>query len=229
MKYEFECRECGKVRVVEGELTKLEEVMIDEQLCYSCATDIYAYCDICEEVEKINDMKEVYNCHTDEWIMMCEDCQEDMFYCVEHERYEIDEQPRDVINYGTVCSDGWYWGDFFTCPNCDEHWHLDEGYWDDDTEEYYCDDCYQDVVENRVIQRYHYHTDEYEYEKRKTIKDREEKNDMCFGIELEVENRCSDLSMNDMASILQGRTDDFIYEYDGSLDEGFEKIGRAHV
>ena len=226
MKYEFECRECGKVRVVEGELTKLEEVMIDEQLCYSCATDIYTYCDMCEEVVKINETVEIYNCEVDEWQHFCEDCEdnEDVFYCVAHDRWELDRNSRYIRNYGTICNDEFYWGDYFTCPNCDEHWHIDDGYWDDDTEEYYCDGCYQDVVENRVIKRYHYHTDEYEYEKRKTTKDREEKNDMCFGIELEVEDRCSDLTINDMASILQGRTDDFIYEHDGSLDEGFEII-----
>ena len=229
MRYEFECRECGRIKVIEGELTKLEEVMLEEQLCYHCATNIYAYCDICKEVEKINDMEEVYNCHTDEWIVMCEDCQEkeDMFYCVEHERYEIDEHPREVVNYGTICSDGWYWGDYFHCPECGDYYHIDNGYWDDDSEEYYCYDCYENVMGSKVVRRYHYHSDDYEYEKR-YIKD-EKPNEMTnnriyFGMELEVEDIRGRHTVETMAEKLMKVTDDFVYEHDGSLDDGFEII-----
>ena len=44
MKKEFKCVECGKMVVVDrDEALKIEEVMIEEEMCYSCTTEIYAY------------------------------------------------------------------------------------------------------------------------------------------------------------------------------------------
>lgn len=231
MKKEFKCVECGKMVVVDrDEALKIEEVMIEEEMCYSCTTEIYAYCEECDELTHKENMEYVFIVDTDEWLHVCKDCLDDLnaFWCEEHDRYEVDGDSVYVNEIGYICSEAWYWGDYYRCPSCGERYHIDDGWWDDDNEEYYCRDCYEDVVENRVIKRYHYHTDDYEYEKRTTREDRENtKPDerMFYGIELETEEiGCGRYTNQGMASELMKITDDFVYENDGSLECGFEII-----
>ena len=218
MKYFCINCEC-EVELDTNSLSNVENRMIEKGLCHNCIKEKCEHCgDLTDETFRVYDVEE------EEYIRVCEDCYDGrVFYCEIHGRDEIGESTY-VNNFGRVCMDEFRWGDFFTCPSCDSHYHLDDGYWDDDNEEYYCYDCYEEIMDSRVIKRYHNHQDEYEFEKRRTSKDREEGNTLYFGMELEVENIGFRMSNDGVARQLIDITDDFVYEHDGSLDEGFEII-----
>ena len=104
-------------------------------LCHKCHPDEETvYCNECDCCNDRDDM----HCIDGEWY--CDNC---CFYCEYHQEYETGDYTY-VENYGNVCEDGLYIGDFCCCDQCGE-WHYADptttvyDRYDDEIE--VCDDC----------------------------------------------------------------------------------------
>lgn len=95
--------------------------------------------------------------HRDEYL--CEDC---VYYCErcgEYFRYE-DLTSVDRGSYTElICPDCLSNGNYVECENCEEYHHLDDMYFTEDSESYYCKDCIDNVAV-RIDGKYY----EYDYE-----------------------------------------------------------------
>ena len=178
-------------------------------------------CIICDtEVEEIY---RVYDFNIGCDINMCEMCYEVVaFYCSHHHRYETGTESYESTN-GTICEearDNYY----CRCENCNI---LHENYcihYIEDIDMLYCDECYDDFKSTKVIKDYHDNEDSYQDNKKSTLEDDFNNEQLYFGIELEVESGYSNADTNLMATELYNMNSDFVYEEDGSIINGFEII-----
>lgn len=205
------------------------EIMEKEEICEDCFDDNYTMCNECGEYVKDEEINYIQNRYDDEEMYVCEYClshSDNIFWCDYHMEYEFGEY-RDVTNYGTVCMSAIEDScEFNFCERCEEYYHEDNAMWDDYNECYYCENCYEEVVEGRLIKRYHHHQDNDDfYEILKTKEDKNKKS-LSFGVELEVEANSCRCDNEATAKRINEATDLFVYEYDGSLDDGFEMISR---
>ena len=231
--YVFTCMECEEVVELDMEyLNSEEEMMKEHHLCESCFEEMFAYCDICNEYEKVENIENMYDVRGEEWTRVCGSCSSiiQSFYCEYHDRveYDVREGYRYVEDYGKICEEAWECGNFGWCDGCECYYHCDDMEWDDDAEEMYCVGCYESFCGNRVIQRYHNHSDDYKFNKCATSKEREEGGKKCYyGMEIEIENMSnywSGETKEEVARQIDEVTDDFVFENDGSLNDGFEII-----
>lgn len=230
------CCECGNEFEMDMEyLDSMEQLMVDDEICENCFHDKYAYCELCEEWELIDDMTSIEKCGNNETILICEHCLDtdsNIFYCDYHERYEYDDYEDSIYveDYGRICQNAYEWsGDFCWCEGCDNCFHIDDIHWDEDDECSYCDNCYDEYCGNRVIGNYHNNKDDYEYSKLMTQEEREEGGERTFfGMEIEVEGveyrGWGYKDKNEVATELNDLNNSFVYENDGSLNYGFEMI-----
>ena len=230
------CGECGCEYEIDTEyVNDMEQIMIDEELCLDCFNEKYAYCELCEEYELIEDMTSVEKCSNSETILVCEHClntNSDIFYCEYHEQHELDDYEDSIYveNYGRICQSAYEWsGDFSWCDGCDNCFYADDTHWDEDDECCYCDSCYEEHCANRVIGSYHNNKDDYEYSKLMTQEEREEGGERTFfGMEIEVEGveyrGWGYKDKNEVAEELNVLNNSFVFENDGSLNYGFEMI-----
>ena len=231
--------ECGcEVELEKDNMDTMETLMHEHKLCEDCFMEQFEVCEICGSWHKIDEMDSVWYVNEDEEIMVCLPCwrkaeiENRIFFCDYHERYEYTGRYSDytvIQNYGWICQDAFDWADCFSyCEECDNYFHENEMCWDDDTEMYYCEECYETVCGNRVIRGYHNHKDDYEYNKLMSKKEREEglKNYMFYGMEIEIENTMAwGTEREDLAREIQEVVpNEFEFENDGSLDDGFEMI-----
>ena len=233
----FLCDDCYSERVETCECCNEEydrDNMNEIDDVYVC-NDCYDYntmtCEICGAVHLSDDMVEIPN-HRDEDIVVCQSCMENYsFYCNYHDREEVDTTSWEdgtvhIVNYGVVCRDGFEWGDFCWCSDCEGYYHIDDMEYDDNTDEYYCLSCYNEYHSLGHIESYHNH--DY-YEKFTSEEEEENEDTLFFGFELEVEKkRDSNTDRAEMSEILYNLDldDVLVYETDGSLDEGFEIISK---
>ena len=110
-----------------------------------------------------------------------------------------------------------------SCERCGARFYHDDNiFYNEDDDAYYCSECYDAVSEENVIKSYHTFKNKNDYTFFKT--DKEEKNPLYLGFELEVDNGDD---ANECASALKTIFGDFCrYEHDGSLDSGFEIISQ---
>lgn len=217
------CNECG----YEIEIDGIEnEIMLEKNLCESCFDELYTVCELCGEIHLREDVKTITDRDNGGNLIVCEGCIEnnfDVIWCDYHEEYEYCKYAYIINNYGSICGDAMDYGDFGYCENCEEYFCTDDLRYDEDEDRIYCDECYEDIVGNRVIKGYHNHKCEYECNIRRTTEDKN-KNVLTFGFELEVENNNYYCDNEDVASEINDNTNLFNFEYDGSLDDGFEII-----
>lgn len=194
------CQICGE------EVEACQEM---ENICENCYEDNYCICELCgstvenDESYIISDM------------VICEHCRwndENVFYCEYHAELEFDEEHFRVENYGEICQEAYEYGEFGTCEACWNMYHIDELMVHNDC--WYCEDC----CPNDIIGEYHEHA----YDKKYFGED-DNIASLTFGVELEVENE-GNAENEDMASDIIEMTDLFVFEYDGSLNDGFEII-----
>ena len=220
MSKKYNCEYCNCEVEIEVE-TSEEEIMANEHLCSDCFYDIYSYCDYCGDIELRDDLMWLEeNC-----TLVCEHCidhNDNIIWCEDHDRYEYQDED-DIItlaNGNTICRDAFEYGDYFFCEDCEEYFHIDYACYSEMDECYYCEDCIGDHV-SEYISEYHYH----DYDEFK-MTDEDEKNDnkVFFGIELEIEAKYRSSNHDNLAEAILNQTNDFVFEQDGSLNNGFEII-----
>lgn len=231
--------ECGcEVELEKDNMDTMETLMHEHELCEDCFMEQFEICQICGEWHKIVEMDSVWYVNEDEDIMVCSPCwrkaeiENRIFFCDYHERYEYTGRYSDytvIQNYGWICQDAFDWADCFSyCEECDNYYHENEMCWDEDSEMCYCEECYEIICGNRVIRGYHNHKDDYEYNKLMSREEREEglKNYMFYGMEIEIENTMAwGTEREDLAREIQEVVpNEFEFENDGSLGDGFEMI-----
>lgn len=218
MSKKYNCEYCSNEVEIEVE-TSEEEIMANECLCESCFWDLYSYCDYCGDLELKDNLMWLENNET----LTCEYCvnhNDNIIWCEEHDCYEYQYED-DIItlaNGNTICRDAYEYN-YFYCEDCGEVYHTDYACWCESDECYYCEDCI-DNHESQYISEYHDHDyDEFKM----TNEDEENNNKLFFGMELEIEsNVCQ--SHDNLAEAILNLTDDFVFEQDGSLSNGFEII-----
>ena len=219
MSKKYNCEYCNCEVEIEVE-TSEEEIMANEHLCADCFYDLYSYCDYCGDIELRDDLMWLEeNC-----TLVCEHCTEhndNIIWCEDHDRYEYQEDD-DIItlaNGNTICRDAFEYGDYFFCEDCEEYFHIDYACYSEMDECYYCEDCIGDHVSEYISE---YHDHDYD-EFKMTDEDEENDNKLFFGMELEIEANHRN-NHDNLAEAILNLTDDFVFEQDGSLNNGFEII-----
>ena len=221
MSKKYNCEYCSSEVELEVIETSEHEIMVDEHLCESCFYDIYGYCEYCGDIILKDELMWIENGDT----LACEYCTEhnsNIIWCEDHDCYEYqeDENIITLANGNTICRDAFEWGEYFYCEDCEEYYHVDYACWCESNECYYCEDCI-DNHQSQYISEYHDH--DYDDEFRMTIEDRKNDNKLFFGMEIEIEANHRN-NHDNLASAILNRTDDFVFEEDGSLNNGFEVI-----
>ena len=106
-------------------------------------SDCVFYCERCGEYHLADEMT---------WIptedgYVCDDCRDRLYvYSEERDEYlrERDAVETEEGNYYRPDSDG-----YGTCYECGEYHDADNLIYDDETEEYYCEDCYAELIRQR--------------------------------------------------------------------------------
>ena len=184
-------------------------VVNNDYYCEYCYYDNFIECHHCGEVIPTDDA--FYYEPNAEWY--CQDCSDEFFTRCDHcgEFTPVDDAITD--EYGTTLCQDCYDEYYTRCYNCDRIIHRDrEAYWDDDAEEYFCEDCYN---ERRSIHSYN-------YKPRPIFFGSTQGNALYLGVELEVDKGGEDrYNAKEIIDIM----DDFVYcKHDGSLDDGFEIV-----
>lgn len=219
MSKKYNCEYCNCEVEIEVE-TSEEEIMANEHLCTDCFYDLYSYCDYCGDIELRDDLMWL----EDSCTCTCEHCAEhndNIIWCEDHDRYEYQED-EDIItlaNGNTICRDAFEWGEYFFCEDCEQYFHVDYACYSEMDECYYCEDCIGDHVSEYISE---YHDHDYD-EFKMTDEDEENDNKLFFGMELEIEANHRN-NHDNLASEILNLTDDFVFEQDGSLNNGFEII-----
>ena len=223
MSKKYNCEYCNNEVELEAIENDEHRVMASEHLCEDCFYDIYSYCDYCGSIEMRDDLMWLENNET----VACEHCtdhNDNIIWCEEHDRYEYQDDD-DIItlaNGNTICRNAYeYYGDYFYCEDCEQYFHIDYACWCESEECYYCEDCI-DNHESQYISEYHDH--DYEDEFRMTSEDEENDNKLFFGMELEIEAKYRSSNHDNLAEAILNQTNDFVFEQDGSLNNGFEII-----
>ena len=102
-----------------GEWTDYEEAVV----CYDCQENAVRKHTYCAECGRELDL-EYDDYHEINGEYYCDDC---CFYCAYHDRYEPGEEYEYIEDYGAVCEDALYYGDFHQDPVTDEWFYDDNG------------------------------------------------------------------------------------------------------
>ena len=190
-----------------------EEELIDRY--YDIIVDDLEYhrCADCGEWCQEDDIFVVYDNWHEEHVEYCVHCfnyNDNIFYCDYHGQYEYDENCHKIENYGKICESAWEDGEFFTCENCYNEFHVDDLCSTD--YECFCPDCYEaqgfDIISD-------YHNSDFDFQM--TENDTEE---IGIGFELETE---FDTDYMEYAREVH-EFDNIHLENDCSLHNGFEII-----
>lgn len=195
--YECICEECGNI--VEAFETEQEAQEYE---------DYYSY-----YIELSYDCETVYDCCIDNFVF-CDGCDQYHYSC-DVNMYNIGN---DWYCEDSAIDSGYY----RHCANCGELVDMDELYYSERRDDYYCEDCYPGDYE--IIADWHDHKGE-DLHFHKTY---EEEPRFYFGIELEIDKRTSDYEYN-VRTAKTIREEHFeesemYFEEDGSLWGGFELI-----
>ena len=205
------CDDCGKLVEKNRTLTTHDGRIICEN-CYE--SNSYFTCDRCGKVT--DDYHMVHIKDTEEYV--CDDCAEEHYYqCMECGEWYSDSKIITDSEGQHLCEDCYY-DNYYTCSECGEFVRQDNAYWDETSDEVYCEYCYGTEVQSRTINSYHSNNDwtvHYtENERNDYMSDK-----LTLGLEIEVAGYA------EYAEGFMDKVDnDFIYlERDGSVD-GFEII-----
>jgi hypothetical protein len=200
----IKCRECG-------EFVKEEDACYDEHnndyVCQGCYDN--DSCITCEDCGEITNDYEIINYGTNHEKHVCDRCAGDYYQCADCGRY----YSYAYITYDTnliicdSCSGNWT-----QCHSCDDVIQNDDANYDDETEEYYCNNCY-DNIERSSIRNHGYKPDP-EFLGNPI-------DNLYMGVELEVDDGDEP---NRIAKRLTDMTDDIYCKHDGSLNHGFEIV-----
>ena len=203
------CAECGCI-IENGE----EYFEVDGKIyCEDCYDKLFFVCDDCNGVfpRSVGTYVEGYD------ILVCDSCIDDFIECANCGELVRRDDAYSSAD-GRICD---YCRDYnYTyCDNCGELHHNDNVHWDEDAEEYYCDNCYDEEVSCRAIHSYHNsHSNPIRF-----FGGNDDGKTLFMGVELEIDDGDDrDYTAREMKDCMP---DKFItMENDGSLDCGFENI-----
>ena len=211
-----------------------------KQYCSHCT---YTHLHTCKYCGKIFDKNDPAIHRLNYRKHICDTCteehEEEIFWCDYHDRWEeVDIYDPMSTPHGEMwCADSFY-DEFCTCDICGEVMSRDYAYWDEDSECYYCDSCWDErCAENCYTRVMEYHTrvkTKYGTVKdNKIVYDDYDQDFKGYGIELEVDTADTTLEedRDTIASELSDMTNRaFYYQTDGSLsDDGIEIISHPHT
>jgi hypothetical protein len=229
----YECDDCGKI----SEENNLTEVSNGNEVCPECLND-YCECTECGCLEPVDEMTLI----NDEWY--CEYCRDQKFEqcddCGEYventthiegnnndvcddclQKYQqCDDCGENFQDYQingdgeTDVCDSCYEEKYVRCTDCGSIILRDNANYDEWSEEYYCDDCYN----NRgIIKDYNYKPDPIFYGSSKY--------NAFYGIELEIDKGGESCSNAQEILNIANLTDVLAYcKHDGSICNGFEIV-----
>lgn len=143
------CADCGRV-IEEGQNRYGYNGDI---ICERCFDNSYFHCDICGIVEHIDNAT-----HTRDGQYICDNCRDDNYeYCEDCGEWVESDETVYVERLGTICQNCYESGNYGQCFNCDNIFHTDDLNYDEGTEKYYCDNCY-DEDDNDDVELYGYHS-----------------------------------------------------------------------
>lgn len=218
------CTECGQVEV------PLYTVTVDgeeRKVCADCLERLgFAVCHDCGQVVPLDDTVEIdagWGYSGGRWhrlhFRVCADCADENYVrCDSCGEYFDPDRNGLHDNWGTnicpSCEDS-----YRVCSDCGRIIHEDYAWYDDDTDEYYCEDCWSNRTP-KYINSYGYkpypifgttHGNVTTYED----------SDLTFGVELEIDDgndiRGCSVALHDL-------TDMLYQKHDGSLDDGIEIV-----
>lgn len=196
------CFECGCIIEDADDAREVN----GEYVCEDCYCDNYVVCDHCGDVEHVDNTRYIDDnivcdyCY-DRLYTVCEWCHEDVERSEAYESIDGLICPHCYENYGVTCAD------------CGEVLHIDDAFYDDYNEEYYCRDC-EDNRAERVIHDYYYKPDAVFFGKDSSL---------YMGIELEIDGAGED--DDNAQKLLDIAGEQHIYmKHDGSLKNGFEIV-----
>lgn len=177
--------------------------------CEDCFFDNFAICDICGDVEPID------NIH---WIdsedrHVCEGCFDANYDYCDNCGEAFHRWNMRWLEDDHLCNDC-FDREAFWCDRCEEYVHEDNWDFDNDC----CIEC-----SSKIIGGYHSHT----FHKIGTTDI--ENNKFHKGCEIEVENIKGWICNDDMAQEISTFSHNIYFEHDGSLDDGFEIITQPHT
>lgn len=184
--------------------------------CEECAEQELSTCEHCGSTGLKDDMFYVDDNY------YCESCYNDLFVTCEEcgEVISVD----DAYYYGgTPYCDECYNNCFTRCAGCDNDYPNDDMYYDDDTNCYYCEECYRNLT-NNIIKDYHERDIDLDFKKLAS-----DNTELYLGFELEVENgNVDNEDRNNDARYIRTHFPELglCFEHDGSLDYGFEIISQ---
>lgn len=197
----FECENCGSVFDIAD---KKETPGDGESYCQDCIDDNYSACYHCEDLTHNDNMIAVGDKE------ICQDCLDNKyFYCENCNEYCHNDEHHIGSDSCSYCSDCFL--ELFTyCEGCNDVISIENAYSHDDC--YYCEDCLPSEREDGLFD-YSY-TPEYRFYG-------ENKNNLFFGIELEIENKQDG---DYLSGINDVELSNLYAKYDGSLDNGLEVV-----
>lgn len=204
------CAECGCVIEEHDDYYEVDGKIY----CEDCYNELFETCEDCGSTHLREDMAWVEG--YDHYV--CQDCYEDNY--IECANCGSLEYRRNAYrsNDGLICENCRDY-DYSCCDCCGEVYHNEELHWDDDSECYYCNSCYDEEVSNRAIHNYHNsHNHSVQF-----FGGIDNGNELFMGLELEIDDGSDrEETAREMKDCMPNN---FItMEYDGSLDCGFENI-----
>ena len=210
------CAYCGESFPSESELDTIGDN--EELYCETCRDELTT-CACCGKVTHPDETFAVRGRYGEEFV--CEDCQDNHYtQCAECGEYVLDEDSihHNGYNYCYDCFDE----NFTCCHGCGAYVLNDNTTYDEETDEYLCDACYNARTEERTAVIHGYHSSQRpELDFHRTASDLP--NPLYFGVELEIDDGGED---HNKARTILGvlGTEHAFAEHDGSLSNGFEIV-----
>ncbi|MBW2599684.1 MAG: hypothetical protein JRC60_06330, partial [Deltaproteobacteria bacterium] len=209
-----ECAECGEL-ILRGEAIHVN----GQYYCEDCFHESYFVCPICGGTYLNEDRREDPNGES-----VCEACFNDNYVECSNcgEIVRIDDS-REA--FGNVYCDDCFREEFSTCDECGALMHNDDSFYDEGTDRYLCETCWNnrgDDEDESIIHQwdfrpyFNFYKLEYEHS-------------IFMGFELEIENPHTDSILSSAEDLLdfmrKEKTEKFFYlKQDSSLDYGFEIV-----
>lgn len=184
-------------------------------ICDNCfESGDYSICDRCGKVAEYYHIVHIEDTEED----VCDDCAEENYYkCMECGEWYSGARIISDSDNQHLCEDC-YCDSYYICPDCGEFVHQDDAYWDEATDDMYCEYCYSNKIESRVINSYHSNND-WTIHLTESELDNYMSDKLTLGLEIEVAG-----SAEYAEGFMELVDNDLIYlERDSSVD-GFEII-----
>jgi len=166
---------------------------------------------ICTNCGGEHQLHQMYEIEEDQ---LCPSCAEELTVLCERcgERiYRDDNAGSDLFPLCDRCYDAYY----TNCTHCNRLLSLSEAYYEDDSDDPYCYDCYSDRQSDDYIHDYSYKPEPVFYGS----------GNLFLGVELEIDDGGKDNENAETLTDLANRACEHVYiKSDGSLDDGLEIV-----